>query len=284
MGHHFIPQRYLRNFQDPNKPGYIWVHDKRGGDARSAEIEHVAQSKGFYSEETEAMLAGEVEVPGSAAIEKLFKNQVITRAERAHLAIYIAVMFKRVPAARRFATERIPENLKNLAGELRQAILSLADQGADPGLIARRLDELDAAERKIAQNTPQEVVDVIREPWPSEDLVRLLLQLTWRVMVSEGPQYFITTDNPAFVFKAHGLGKEKSELCFPRSTTHLLHGSWQSAGSALVFTTIPKRIVKEMNRRLASSAERLAFFHEPAPWLSTILRKKSPYLSVINWT
>ena len=38
-----------------------------------------------------------------------------------------------------------------------------------------------------------------------------------------------------------------------------------------------------MNRRLASETERLAFYHEPAPWLLAILPKKEPYLSVIRW-
>jgi len=41
--------------------------------------------------------------------------------------------------------------------------------------------------------------------------------------------------------------------------------------------------VREINRRLASDTERLAFYHEPAPWLLTILAKKEPYLSVIRW-
>lgn len=108
--------------------------------------------------------------------------------------------------------------------------------------------------------------------------------LRWRVLISSGPQYFITTDNPAFIFNAYGLGKDKSELCLPLSTTHLLHGSWQSAGSPLLFTPVRKVSVKEMNRRLASGAERIAFFHEPAPWLSAIVRKESPYLSIIRWT
>jgi hypothetical protein len=283
MGKHFLPQRYLRNFEDPNSPGKIWVHAKEGGSPRLAAIKQVAQARNFYSDETEAILTHNVEVPGSTAIEKLTKNQFITNAERAHVAVYIAVMFKRIPAARRHAAELIPGTLKNLASELRQEIQSLAAQGAEPELVARRLDEVDAAERKLGQQTPQEVLDIIREPWPSEELVRVLLQMTWRVLISAGPQYFITTDNPAFIFKAYGLAKDKSELCFPLSTTHLLHGSWHNVGSPLVFLKAEKAIIKEMNRRLASGTERLAFCHEAATWLFKILRKENPYLSVIEW-
>ena len=34
MGHHFVPQRYLRNFEDPGRPGYtgfmIDVEERHG--------------------------------------------------------------------------------------------------------------------------------------------------------------------------------------------------------------------------------------------------------------
>jgi hypothetical protein len=51
MGHHFVPQRYLRNFEDPNQPDYIWVHDRRGGPAKLASIAKLAQSRNFYSQQ-----------------------------------------------------------------------------------------------------------------------------------------------------------------------------------------------------------------------------------------
>ena len=29
MGHHYVPQRYLRGFQCPEKPGWVWAFDKQ---------------------------------------------------------------------------------------------------------------------------------------------------------------------------------------------------------------------------------------------------------------
>ena len=78
MGHHFVPQRYLRNFEDPSRPGFIWLHDKRGGAARLVPIKQVAQAKGFYTAETEASLARDVEAPGNAVIRKLTGDTAIT--------------------------------------------------------------------------------------------------------------------------------------------------------------------------------------------------------------
>jgi hypothetical protein len=284
MGHHFVPQRYLRNFENPSRPGFIWLHDKRGGPARLAPIKQVAQAKRFYSAQTEDSLARHVETPANVVIRKLTGDTVITSAERLQLAYYMAVMLKRVPARRRRSAEMIPGVLSDVVANVREQLNAIANAvQTDPELLARRLREVDAAERKLALHPPRGVLDQIREPWPSEGMLRALFGMTWRVLISSGPQYFITTDNPAFFFGAYGLAREESELAFPLSTTHALHGSWRRAGSDLVFLRATQTIVKEINRRLASEVERLAFYHEPAPWLLKILPKKKPYLSVIRW-
>jgi uncharacterized protein DUF4238 len=284
MGHHFVPQRYLQNFNDPRQAGFIWLHDKRKGSFRLASIEKVAQSKGFYSPEIEAVLAKDVENPGNTVIQKLIRNAAITPVERLQLAYYIGVMLKRIPASRRRAREMIPEVLADVVANLREQLVAVADTvRADPDQLARRLREVDAMERKFNVQPPANVVAQIREPWPSEGILRALFGMTWRVLVSSGPQFFVTTDNPAFFFRVYGLAKVESELCFPLSRTHVLHGSWQAAESDLVFLRVKQSIVKEINRRLASETERLAFYHKPAPWLLSILAKTQPYLSTIRW-
>ena len=47
VGDHYIPQRYLHNFQDPGSPVMIWLHDKREGTAKLLAIKHVAQAKEY---------------------------------------------------------------------------------------------------------------------------------------------------------------------------------------------------------------------------------------------
>jgi hypothetical protein len=286
MGHHFVPQQYLRNFEDPNQPGYIWLHDKRGGLARPASIAKVAQMKQFYSEETAVILARDVEIPSNAVIDKLIHNAAITRGERLQLAYYIGVMLKRIPARRRHAKEMLPSVLSEVVARIREQIRALASETrADPELLAKRLQEVDYAEKKIACEPPPEVLKLIREPWPTEQMLQALFDMTWRVLVSSGPQYFITTDNPAFFFRAsgYGLANRESELSFPLSTTHALHGSWQRATSNLLFLKATPSIVREFNRRLVRESERLVFYHKPAPWLSEMLLKKNIFLSVIRW-
>jgi len=218
-----------------------------------ANIAQVAQSRGFYSEETERILAHDVERPGNAVIRQIMSGTAISPVERLQLAIYIGVMLKRIPAKRRRATEMIPSVLAGVVANIRDQIQALtSDPRADLELLSKRLQELDAAEKKYALRPPPEVQEIIREPWPSERILRALFGMTWRILESSGPQYFITTDNPAFFFEAFGLGREESELCFPLSTTHALHGSWQSAERDLIYVRATQAIVREVNRRLAS--------------------------------
>jgi len=61
MGHHFVPQRYLRNFADPHHPGYIWVHDRHGGEAQTRQtLRKLPKAEDFYSQSTETILADTV--------------------------------------------------------------------------------------------------------------------------------------------------------------------------------------------------------------------------------
>ncbi len=276
MGEHFLPQRYLEQFQDPDKPGFIWLHDKRGETPRLARIKKVAQIKQFYGAETETFLTREVEIPANAVIRKLIEgNRAITPIDRLQLAYYIGVMLKRTPARRRRSAELIPGAAADFVGKVREKLKAIAGAvQANPELLARRLRDLNAMEIKLVSEPPSEVLQQIREPWPSEGMLQALSGMTWRVLVSSGPQYFITTDNPVFFFKDYGLRCKESEFCFPLSTTYALHGWWRIATPNLVLINARQAIVKEVNRRLASETERLAFYHEPAPWLLELLRKK----------
>jgi hypothetical protein len=284
MGHHFVPQRYLRNFEDPGRPGYTWVHDRRGGKARLASIAKVAQSRKFYSQATETVLAKTVERPANPVINKLTSHHAITSVERGQLAYYVAVMMKRIPAHRRHSSEMLPGTLADVVNNVRQQLAALANHaGADPEILIRRGLELDAVERKFQVHPPPEVIEQIREPWPSKEMVELLFRMTWRVLISAGPTYFLTTDNPAFYFRGLGLSRKESELSFPLSTACALHGSWQLADSDLVFMNAEQAIVREINRRLVSDSERLIFYHQAADWLPKLSEKENLSLNKIEW-
>jgi hypothetical protein len=101
-------------------------------------------------------------------------------------------------------------------------------------------------------------------------------------LTSVGPTFFVTSDNPAFYFESLGLSRKESELCFPLSTQCALHGSWQAATSDLEFMNCRPALVKEINRRIVSVAERLALYHQSADWALRLFQKQLT-LNKIEW-
>jgi Protein of unknown function (DUF4238) len=105
MGHHYNPQRLLRNFQIPDQPGNIWQHDKQGEKPVCAAIKKVAQERNFYDPETERLLNTQVEIPGGDAIDKILAKQPLTLEERVDLVIHIGTMLQRTPFYRQWTKE-----------------------------------------------------------------------------------------------------------------------------------------------------------------------------------
>src|SRR5262245_12895344 len=111
MGHHFVPQRYLKGFQAPERPGFLWMHDKQEGESKLVPISKVAQSPEFYEEDVEKSLDQDVERPGNDVIDKLRRGESIDDEDRRHFAYYIATMIRRVPHARARAQKLLPQAL-----------------------------------------------------------------------------------------------------------------------------------------------------------------------------
>ena len=79
------------------------------------------------------------------------------------------------------------------------------------------------------------------------------------------------------------MARKESELSFPLSTHYALHGSWQQADENPVFIRAEQALVKEMNRRMVSEAERLVFYYQPAAWISKLFKKADLSLNKIEW-
>jgi hypothetical protein len=286
MGQHFVPQEYLRAFQDPSKAEYIWTLPRGDAVPRLLPIKQVAQSRGFYDPETETDLARLVESPANPALAKLREGSEIDRSERLAVAVYLATMIKRVPKNRTRGQALIPAVLESTVENIRREIERIAQNGSvSPDIIALRLSQIDAAYEKFKLEPPDAVKAQIRDPRPTSEIVDAVLGMTWRILVTPGVDFFITTDNPAFFHGAYGIGTEKAELRFPLSPTHALHGTWTVEGRGqLSFHAAPQGWVREFNRSIAWDASHLAFAHRKAPWLAILMHRSKPYLNRLVWT
>jgi hypothetical protein len=283
---HFVPQYYLRAFREPSKPDHIWTLVRGESVPRLLPIKQVAQARGFYDAETEVELAAQVEAPANPVLAKLRRGESIEPEERLAVAMYVATMVRRVPRNRARARELLPAVLDATVENLEREIEEVASRGkVSSEVVARRLSEIAAIREKYKLDPPELLKAQIRDPHATDAVFLPVLGMTWRILVAPAGECFITTDNPAFFFEGYGLGREESELRFPLSPTHALHGSWTTHEQGLLaFMEVTKDCVREFNRSLASGATKLAFSHCKAPWIATLLDRTKPYLSRLVWT
>lgn len=283
MGNHFVPQAHLRAFQDPGSPGFIWTYP-RGEGPRLANIEKVAQSAGFYSADVEANLTRLIEAPANPLFDALRRSEDVGQEGRRQLALYLATMIKRVPRSRERGEALVPSTLENIVEGLRAELPTLA--AGDSARLERWLVQLEVARAKYLTTPPPEVVDQLRLPWPSAEMVGVIQHMHWRLLTAAQPEMFVTSDNPLFYFETLGLGRPESEFCFPLSPTHCLHGCHRpTPGGHLEVRTAERALVHEVNRRMANEATKLLFASRRLNWPATLLRKgRSHYLSLIRWS
>lgn len=284
MGHHYVPQRYLRNFQIPAKAGFIWLFDKRANRPHAVSIEKVAQSRGFYDPAIEIQLNTDVELPGTAVIEKLCNGAPISESEREALTVYIGTMMMRTPERRLRAHALIPKILAESRQRVREELIAAAQQtNANPDLLSRRLAENDRIVANLAVDPPAEVIEQIRAPWPTIRMLQAIYDMDWRILTADGPSFYATSDNPVFFFRGFGIGRPESELTFSLSTKCVLHGCHKRDHGGVKFLQATEQFVREVNRRMVSGATRLVFYHENAAWLERMSRKEELRLNHIVW-
>lgn len=286
MGHHYVPQEYLKGFTDPSAPIVLWQFDKKNKEFTKGPvaIKKIAQQRSYYDDDTESLLNAQVEIPGNRVLRQLRDdNYELTDSDRVALSIYIATMMKRVPHSRRRGERIAPTVLTNVTNELREQIRSAqADGLIDNVMAASHLTETDRVESQFALEPPPNIIKQIESPWPSEFMIGLIYSMTWRFVHATGSNYFVTTDNPAFFFQCWGLGSDKSEIVFPVSHRLAIFGS-RTPLNGNDQTITRQQFVKEANRRIISDATRFVYCHRNENWIGTVAAKKKPYLSRIQW-
>lgn len=286
MGHHYVPQEYLRGFAAASSPKALWQYDKdvKSFSSKPASIKKIAQRRQFYDDATEADLNQLVEIPGNQVLRKLRGGDLLlSDQEKLNLSVYIATMMKRVPHSRVRGEAIAPKALAKVADRLRARIRDEVATGlVSPERAALALDETDRVETMFSEDVPAEVRKQIESPWPTERIVDAVYGMHWRFAQETDGQFFITTDNPAFFFSGRGLGRSNSELTFPVSRTLAIFGSWSpTRRKNLVIRS--SQFVKEANRRLISDATRFVYSQFNRDWIAKVSSKKAPYLSEIRW-
>jgi hypothetical protein len=247
-----------------------------------AAIAKVAQERDYYPPDVEARITSEVEAPGHIALGVVRNSGLPGPAERDALVYYVALMLMRGPRKRRRGWEVFPDTLDQTLSEIRAELRGLRtvqnSESADSAL--RMIDQLD---EKYRGEAPPEVIEAIKSPWPSDNIVQAVRSMAWRFVRVPGGHFLITSDTPAFFFESIGLGPEAAELTWPISPSLALLGSRQGEPSSSRLLGAKPPLVREINRRLAVGAERFIFSPRKATWIEAIALRMPTALHRINW-
>ena len=239
MRSHYIPQKYLKGFCGEERPSEIWAYDKNGCRRFPVGVRRIAVEHGYYPEDAEKDMNIEVEAPANGVLDRIYSQNVISIDEKRTLSNYIALMYTRVPKHR----ERVDRLLANRGKEV--------------------------FGREFPDANLEEVATAAKLPFLSHRTSRLIAEMTWRFATRDGASYFLTSDNPLFIFPQWGLANGESEFSFPISRDVALLANWQ-VGQDLSYYPIEEKHVRSVNKRTASSASRFLFYPKEEEWVTRL--------------
>jgi hypothetical protein len=282
MGHHYVPRQHLRRFKIEGQKDLIWMYDKQTRKFCQAGIASVAQEPGFYDLDVEQALAAEVEGPGKIAIDKLLERQTIDHSSRLQLSFYFLTMLTRGPRRRKKSLEEFPETREDVLKEAEDYIRDWIQREPDNPLAYTRLKELEAARVKFTAEIPQNIIDQIRTPFWSENMLHAIYNMYWHIIPASDGVFYVTSDTPAHFFESYGLGTTDSEFTFTLSHKFALIGE-NKRHLGICYEKPQVQIGKEINRRILSHADRFAFSPRKESWIETVSQKRDPFLNRIHW-
>lgn len=261
---HYLPKKYLLRFADAE--GRVWLHDKYKPDSAHPGVRVIGNQLGLYSREVEASLNLETEVPSHEVFDKVTANMPLSENNRAALAKYIVLMWKRVPTAKVRSLSRMPEIVDAVHDDLMSEIDAIV--AADPSYREKAENArvraklyMDAVKAEPPSNLWYDSFN-LDEISNSEEA---LLSMNWVFLRSEKHE-FLTSDNPVFFFPDEGVGRPQSELTFPVSDSLALWATRQPRKQGSYVDTTHS-VVRQVNARTVAHSQRFVFSKTNESWI-----------------
>jgi hypothetical protein len=272
MGHHYLPQYYLKGFSK-TVDNMLWAYDKGTGGKINTQIKSLANITDFYSQETEQYLANDIEGPANAVLDKIRSRNLINDDDKIIFAKYMAVMWKRVPRAKDDLKKMAPRLADGIAEKLNadlDQIIAKEPQKAE--FIEKRRKEIDDILSIYAVNPPKDIWLENIPPERTPRIVEAIKAMTWSFWEFNQNPVFLTCDNPLFYFTGMGVGKPDSEISFPISSHIVLWATWRVDLPAK-FIKASTQIVKELNRRTVDNASKYIYHSRDENWIEPFIKK-----------
>ena len=274
---HYLPQFYLSGFTSPVAQGQLHVfrngHEywTRCGTKNVASKEFLhsfRDAEGNFNHSLETMFS-ELESHFSPVLKKVLEKQPLTMDERMMFSVFVLVMQMRVPAQ--------VEHWNKQFSKISQMILHVIHAG-----LVRYPEAFDELKRQMHETGATNFGKIRPEDWdPSRvqvtanphatmmalmqgavEIAEELFRMGWVFLVSEAPDYFITSDNPVCMhdptntsrFYGTGFRHENVEITMPLSRAVALVVGWKNIGWR--YQSASREFVEQINMRTGLFAER----------------------------
>ena len=282
--HHITPRVYLEGFASKEQPTVVYVFEKARG-PRPLPIPVTGVQKDYYAvtrddgtkdtQTVEDYLAHEIESPANPIIRKIRDRQMPEASEKLVLARYISAMMTRVPqhrARQRKTTKTVAEQEKAKWQEaIDQAIVE--NPAMEEKLQRLRFEALRHID-KFSSDPPDSLF--ANSIMDADKYASKIHNMKWVFFITKTRQGFITSDNPVFFFESIGLvGRDDyegyGEISFPISREIALWASWQQKEER--FLLVNEHLVREINNRTASTAQRYLYYSTSARWVDALAKR-----------
>lgn len=273
MGYHYIPQYYLKGFASPSDDT-IWTYEKGGSLKFSANIKKIAQEPKYYSLEIEEYLADKIEGPANSVIKKIRDHKQLTSFEKKKLAVYMVVMYKRVPQSKIRMKKMAPTVAQSQQQKWDKEISKLIlENPSKTDLFEKGRADIKVYLEKYSKNFSKDFWLKLILPERTPRSLKAIYEMTWLFLTCEEFPAFLTCDNPVFYFQSIGIDKPESEITFPISSNIVLWATWRS-GIQEGYSLIKNQAIKEINRRTATNATRFIYHARDKDWISRFINKQ----------
>jgi hypothetical protein len=267
--HHFIPKFYQKGFADDSS-NRIWVYEE-GRTPRLCSLRKTGMKIALYgfttpqgnfdSQTIEAALSL-LETNTAPVIKKLEKGDEITDSERAHLAKFVSVLFRRTPKhkekAIKMAEEMMPEFFEEHSEEWLYERIKEKTGSIDE---TNRIFEVQKEElRNIRERYLQKVPDWLFPINIFRDSIfeQVLLKMDWGYFRSSPTIEFLTCDNPVAFSQGTGLKHKEAVIMCPLTKTLFLQAMWLSTYKGS-FVNLRDTDVRRLNKYIVQNAHKRVY-------------------------
>jgi hypothetical protein len=273
---HTLPRFYLQGFTDPDCPTYAWVIRRaekpvwqKIGPANlavEAGCYDFVDDAGAVRHDFDDILQEHEDILARIIRRKILRRRLLKMDERSHFACFVGLMLGRVPGQhseverllRRVGQKRLDDLLRSFREDPAKFERSKAEYRQNAGKPG--MHDLSVEDLERCQIVPSKGMTIGMSLSLGLRLAAFITQMGWTFLVSEPPDYFVTSDfplnfvGPGASDRLVNLGSESVEASFPVSRTVALMATPREVG--LRYRPASREQVAEINVRSVSRSTR----------------------------